>query len=214
MNIDYDPEDLTEPMNDRALGSADEAEVDDGDKGRDHYVQVSRSSLRKQQEFILDDPRYAGQRASRKDIYSSEEEEQDAFEEMEEDESEEEEEEEEDQENDIEDEKDEEEQQSESDDDDEQDGSDDDEAEGDDSNAEIKQELLRIQQEEKDMIAKMSASAQSDIEKGQHVRQQITLWENFLESRIRIQKAVELANQLPQVCCITNSHSNLLDFGG
>ena len=85
------------------------------------------------------------------------------------------------------------------------------------------------------MISKMSQSAQGDIEKGQHVRQQLvrlffllmernrdetseisfwvifnllkiyiqTLWENFLESRIRTQKVVELANQLPQVIIST-----------
>lgn len=203
MSVDYDPEDLTEPINDRALESEDDAQADD-DTGRDHYVQVGRSSLRKQQEFILDDPRYAGQRTSRKDIYSSgeeqeddEDEQPDAFDEIEDVENES------DKEGESEQEEEEEDQQSGSEAEDsseQEEDEDDDEAQDNEKNAEIKQELLRIQQEEKDMISRMSASAQSDIEKGQHVRQQITLWENFLESRIRIQKSVELANQLPQVC--------------
>lgn len=48
------------------------------------------------------------------------------------------------------------------------------------------------------MMAKMSLSAQADVEKGQHVREQLSLWEKFLESRIRIQKATDIANRLPQ----------------
>ncbi|KAI9488755.1 apoptosis antagonizing transcription factor-domain-containing protein [Zychaea mexicana] len=207
---DYDPEDITGPVHEN-IDSADGGDDDDDDNdAREHYVKVGKSSLRNQQQFLLDDPRYAGQRASRKDLYSSDEEE-DMEEELQDDEEEE---------SAVDlkegdeneefeswhggsddDEKlqqaigdDVSEEESEEDEDD--DDSDDEEIE--EENTELNDELRKLQEDEKTMISKMSQSAQSDIEKGQHVRQQLTLWENFLESRIRTQKIVELANQLPQ----------------
>lgn len=58
-------------MNDNNHNSDSENEVDDSG-ARDHYVAVGKSKLRNEQP-LLDDPRYAGQRTSRKDIYSEEE---------------------------------------------------------------------------------------------------------------------------------------------
>ncbi|ORZ20391.1 apoptosis antagonizing transcription factor-domain-containing protein [Absidia repens] len=54
------------------------------------------------------------------------------------------------------------------------------------------------------MLSQLAQNTSGEIEKGQHVRQQLTLWDNCLETRIRIQKAVELGNQLPQVDQLIN----------
>lgn len=51
---------------------------------------------------------------------------------------------------------------------------------------------------DRQMISQLSKSAQSDVEKGKHVRQQLKLWDNCLESRIRMQKVIDDANKLPQ----------------
>lgn len=60
-------------MNDNNHNSDSENEVDESG-ARDHYVSVGKSKLRNEQP-LLDDPRYAGKRTSRKDIYSEDEEE-------------------------------------------------------------------------------------------------------------------------------------------
>ncbi|KAI7854972.1 apoptosis antagonizing transcription factor-domain-containing protein [Circinella umbellata] len=199
---DYDPEDISEPVHDN-VGEHDAA-GSDNDDAREHYVKVGKSSIRKEQQFLLDDPRYAGQRASRKDLYSSDEEEEEEVDDDEEDSNSDEDDEEleswdgasDDDDNLLEKSK----GLKDEDDESEEDSSDasDDEVEDEEEMTEINEELQKLQQDEKAMISKMSQSAQGDIEKGQHVRQQLTLWENFLESRIRTQKVVELANQLPQ----------------
>lgn len=66
---DYDPEDLVEPMNETSIDDQDALDIEEHD-ARGHYVKVGKSSLRNQQAFLLDDPRYSGERKSRKDIYS------------------------------------------------------------------------------------------------------------------------------------------------
>jgi len=48
------------------------------------------------------------------------------------------------------------------------------------------------------MVNNMSQSIKSDIEKGKQVKNQISLCDSLLDLRIRIQKAVNIANQLPQ----------------
>ncbi|KAG0164520.1 hypothetical protein DFQ28_005774 [Apophysomyces sp. BC1034] len=183
---DYDPEDLVETFNDNIHLDSEEESHDEKD-AREHYVAVGKSSLRSKQ-FLLDDPRYSGKQASRKDIYSSDEDEEDVFDDEEDPEISE------NEENitelnaeDSENEEDDTAMQSQS----------EDEANYNEEN-DVKEELRKIEEEEKAMISQMSQSAQGDVEKGQHVRQQLTLWENFLESRIRIQKVVEVSNQLPQ----------------
>ncbi|XP_073229798.1 protein AATF-like [Porites lutea] len=50
-----------------------------------------------------------------------------------------------------------------------------------------------------DAIQKFSATSLSeDIEKGKAARNQLSLWDSFLELRIRLQKALLVANKLPQ----------------
>ncbi|KAI8097241.1 apoptosis antagonizing transcription factor-domain-containing protein [Halteromyces radiatus] len=200
--IDYDPEDLVEPMNETTIDEDDRSDTEQHD-ARSHYVKVGKSSLRNQQAFLMDDPRYSGERKSRKDIYSdSDTDEQHDMEQETEDDSEDNS----DQEGswqgiddnqdvlglDDNEEEEEEEEVSEAD-----DGSDDDDDQENDN--ELSEQLRQLQNDEKDMLSQLAKNTSSDIEKGQHVRQQLTLWDNCLETRIRIQKAVELANQLPQI---------------
>ncbi|KAI7865764.1 apoptosis antagonizing transcription factor-domain-containing protein [Spinellus fusiger] len=162
---DYDPEDIDGAVDDRNNVDSEEEDVAEDKGGREHYVKVGKSALRSQQ-FLMDDPRYFGKRASRKDIYSSDEEEDEEYNKDEEDEE------------------------------DDKDEEDSEESEAEDGT--VKDEMRKIEADEKEMLSQMSKSAQSDIEKGQHVKQQLQLWDNFLESRIRVQKVVEMANQLPQ----------------
>lgn len=68
--LDYDPEDTTDAFHDRDL---DQEDTVDDEKAREHYVEVGKSSLRNSQQFLLDDPRYAGKRATRKDLFSDDE---------------------------------------------------------------------------------------------------------------------------------------------
>ncbi|CEP09490.1 hypothetical protein [Parasitella parasitica] len=220
LGVDYDPEDILEPLNDNNEHSDQESD-DEGFGAREHYLSVGKSKLRSEQP-LLEDPRYVGKRTSRKDIYSDEEvDEETNGEEEEEDDAE----------------------TAESNDDysagenDEQgvpdddsyddeedllantnsddeeiepsDSDDEDEVEElvseaesvqkDDNDDEINAELRRIQEEEKQMISQLSKSAQADVEKGKHVRQQLTLWDNCLENRIRMQKVVDETNKLPQL---------------
>lgn len=74
-DIDYDPEDILEPMNDNNDRSDQESDNEES-AARDHYLSVGKSKLRSEQP-LLEDPRYAGKRTSRKDIYSGDEEEED-----------------------------------------------------------------------------------------------------------------------------------------
>ncbi|KAJ3162782.1 hypothetical protein HDU86_003756 [Geranomyces michiganensis] len=98
--------------------------------------------------------------------------------------------------------------------------SDEDDGEQSQSNNRLAKELEQLEVEEKKLIKTMSASARADVEKGHHVRAQIvslredsentppeppltllcvqTLWDGLLDSRIRIQRAVTVANRLPK----------------
>ncbi|ORX55087.1 hypothetical protein DM01DRAFT_1335384 [Hesseltinella vesiculosa] len=178
---DYDPEDLVEPMNDANLSEEDGSDMEEHD-GRSHYVKMGKSSLRNNQPLLMDDPRYSGERTSRKELYSDESDsDTEGYDQDEtvpfgavDDDSE-----------------------GSDDDDDEQFSSD---AEEDDPQEDqaLTEELQKIQEEEKTMLQQLTKSASDDVEKGQHVRQQLTLWDNVLEVRIRMQKVVENANRLPQ----------------
>lgn len=68
--VDYDPEDILEPLNDKD-DSENENDLDESG-ARDHYVSVGKSKLRNEQP-LLDDPRYAGKRTNRKDLYFEDE---------------------------------------------------------------------------------------------------------------------------------------------
>lgn len=78
--IDYDPEDILEPMNDNNDRSDQESDNEES-TARDHYLSVGKSKLRSEQP-LLDDPRYAGKRTSRKDIYSDEDDDEEEDEEF------------------------------------------------------------------------------------------------------------------------------------
>ncbi|KAI9302286.1 apoptosis antagonizing transcription factor-domain-containing protein [Cunninghamella echinulata] len=215
---DYDPEDLVEPLNDSTLNdnnqSSDEEEKGEKDV-RGHYVKVGKSKLRNNQPFLMDDPRYAGQRKSRKDIYSDNEEIDEDEEEQEDDIMEEDDSDDNiswegfdqqetldiddnDSEEEDEDESGEEEEEEENDDNDDDDDDEEEEEEEEEEDNELKEQLLKLQKDEKEMMSQLAKNTSGDIEKGQHVKQQLTLFDNCLESRIRIQKAIELSNQLPQ----------------
>ncbi|KAG5459620.1 MAG: apoptosis antagonizing transcription factor-domain-containing protein, partial [Olpidium bornovanus] len=59
------------------------------------------------------------------------------------------------------------------------------------------EELKQMELAEQAIIQNMSRSAQSEIEKGRHVRTQLSLWDVLLDTRIRLQKVVSAANRLP-----------------
>ncbi|CAG8516745.1 3568_t:CDS:2, partial [Paraglomus occultum] len=59
--------------------------------------------------------------------------------------------------------------------------------------AAIREELRKIEDDERKILKKMSQSTKADITKGQH-----DLWDSFLDTRIRLQKALTLANTFPQ----------------
>ncbi|KAF9425150.1 hypothetical protein BGZ94_007790 [Podila epigama] len=63
---------------------------------------------------------------------------------------------------------------------------------------EMQEELKKIQQEEKELLKNMTKSVTDDVEKGIHVKAQMTLWETLLDTRIRLQKSVALVNTFPQ----------------
>ncbi|KAG2178201.1 hypothetical protein INT43_003454 [Umbelopsis isabellina] len=210
---DIDPEQFEDSLIERGAEEEDGASSDDDRNARDHYVNVGKSALRNSQ-FLMEDPKYGGKRSNRKNIFEDEqleessddqdvEHDDDEDDEIDEDAGE------------MLNEDDESDEELDSDDmgeengedgseyDDEEAGSDENESEEDEAaplenEAEVQEELKRLREEEKKMISSLNKTAQSDIEKGQHVKQQLTLWDGFLDTRIRMQKAMTIANQLPQ----------------
>ncbi|CAO3592518.1 unnamed protein product [Absidia cylindrospora] len=215
---DYDPEDLVEPMHDTTINETAGSDVEEHD-ARDHYVNMGKSSLRNQQAFLMDDPRYSGQRKSRKDIYSDQEDDDVSNDEDNEDEDEDEAHSDDDEgswagfgdqqedldigDDDI-DTQDNDDDMDQNDDGESVSNEDDDDDEEQEGDNELNEQLRQLQSDEKDMLSQLAQNTTGEIEKGQHVRQQLTLWDNCLETRIRIQKAVELGNQLPQVDQLVN----------
>ncbi|KAF9362861.1 hypothetical protein BGX34_005371 [Mortierella sp. NVP85] len=63
---------------------------------------------------------------------------------------------------------------------------------------ETQKKLQKIQQDEKELLQSMTKSASDDVEKGVHVKAQMSLWEILLDTRIRLQKPVSLVNTFPQ----------------
>ncbi|WP_353839294.1 hypothetical protein, partial [Acinetobacter baumannii] len=69
--IDIDPEEFGETYHTYGFDQSDEENEEvERDVGREHYVAVGKSSLRRNL-FILDDPKYVGKRSSRKDIFEN-----------------------------------------------------------------------------------------------------------------------------------------------
>lgn len=204
---DLDPEQFDDTFQERGAEDEDEPSSDDDKNARDHYVTVGKSALRKSQ-FLLEDPKYGGKRSNRKSIFDEE-----APEELSEEDDEDEDDEDLEASSDEEIDSEQDEQDAESDEmngnesiEASEEGESDGESEEDEdtappieNEAEVQEELKRLRDEEKKMLSTMSRTAQADVEKGQHVKQQLTLWDGFLDTRIRMQKAMNIANQLPQV---------------
>ncbi|KAJ2827623.1 rRNA-processing protein bfr2 [Coemansia erecta] len=185
-------------------------ESDDEELKRNHYVSMDKSTLRRQQGIGELGPKYTGSRISRKDLYEGEElseestsEESEANSQMSDSGSEDEDE----------------------DDvvgatssakgdrdtqaDSEQDSDDDSDASGYDSSdvdakavaesrERLRTEMKKLEEGEKALLSSITQTARSDIEKGQHVLNQTHMWEGALDARIRVQKLMTAANELPQ----------------
>ncbi|KAI9096155.1 apoptosis-antagonizing transcription factor [Phlyctochytrium arcticum] len=170
---------------------SDNEQVDDQDDAREHYLPVGRSKLRdRAHAAALDDPKYKGRVVTRKDMYQDEDEESDDGADFSDEE-------------DISDEEDGEEMADLGDSADE-DGSDDEELSGDDDhsgegeNDKLGKQLASLELEEKKLAQSMSSAAKADVQKGQHVRAQLSLWDGLLDGRIRIQRVMAVANRFPK----------------
>ncbi|RKO92008.1 apoptosis-antagonizing transcription factor [Blyttiomyces helicus] len=187
------PEDIDpERAGDDGFGEQSDADSED-QGGREHYVDVGRSSIRGRLGVELDDPKYAGRRVSRQKLFEAEnglsgndsEEDMEGLEDAEDDD---------DDDEDVDEESSEGEGDSDA-------GSDDDGESHyapDKAQARIAKELAELAEEEKKLIKSMSVSAKADVEKGRHVRDQMALWDGLLDGRIRMQRAVAIANRFPQ----------------
>jgi protein AATF/BFR2 len=152
-------------------GSNSEQEEEEHD-ATEHYVSVEKSSLRNHLELVMD-PKYNGEKVSRKDLFETQVNKELEFD---------------------------------SDDDSEivsiqaDDSTDEEEAYensgNDDDNDEI--EELVVKEDEKKLVKKMNLASSTEAEKGQHVRSQMSLWDGFLDLRIRTQKILDTANSMPQ----------------
>ncbi|RUS33644.1 hypothetical protein BC938DRAFT_470718 [Jimgerdemannia flammicorona] len=204
--LHFDPEDFGESvfndMPDRDSGGSDDEALDNSVAAREHYIQVGKSAIRRKQQFLMDDPKYSGKRSSRQAIFDQGEDdevkegqgqEEDEF--REEDEG------------------------SEDHNLSEGDGTEDDEfrRNGNDENTfeepeALKNELAKIEEEERP--TREDAAGQftflpltfglnvTIVAEKRRPSGEIWpwqgLWDTFLDTRIRIQKAVVIANQLPQ----------------
>ncbi|KAJ3295226.1 hypothetical protein HK104_002887 [Borealophlyctis nickersoniae] len=209
---DLDPE----RMAGEALGDSD----NESEGGREHYVNVGRGAIREGLGIDLDDPKYAGRKVSRKTAFGGDEE---SDHELESDDDEDAEDgtgsyDEEDDEimgstdedgvsdasgdevdgMDFDGEEGEDEEDEEDTDDGDEDFDEDSTQKDDGAQTRLAKELAQLEVEEKKLIKSMSASAKADVEKGRHVRAQISIWDSLLDSRIRIQRAVNIANRFPQ----------------
>ncbi|EGF81891.1 hypothetical protein BATDEDRAFT_86940 [Batrachochytrium dendrobatidis JAM81] len=188
---DFDPENTG---NDALAEAEDSGRLSDmnneseDDAARNHYASVTRSSLRDQLDLDMDDPKYLGKRVTRKALEQEEsnEDSNDSSDKSELGETE------------I---SSDDEQSAESQTDgfeDESDRNSSSDADDQDSGETMMATLARLQKDQGKMMKAMTESAQADVEKGKHVRAQLGLWDSLLDIRIRIQKAVDLANQMPQ----------------
>ncbi|KAM8977173.1 protein AATF isoform 2-T2 [Pelodytes ibericus] len=78
------------------------------------------------------------------------------------------------------------------------DKSDDQEAGQIDDQGQLDGEAIQQDVEEDGVLTLSKEKVSKDVEKGHSIRNQITIWDQLLEGRIKIQKALLLANQLPQ----------------
>ncbi|RKP15437.1 apoptosis-antagonizing transcription factor, partial [Piptocephalis cylindrospora] len=178
----FDPEDMDMSGGFPSIGGEDHDEAFDDDsadvaEAREHYVKVGKSKLRANQEILMDDPKYIGKKSTRSSIFGEEDRNEDSEEEVSEGEEEISEEEEEEESNDNQ----------------EESGSQD-ESEEDD----LEKELREMEDQDRNQRRSLTVASESDAEKGRHIRNQITLWDAFLNARIRLQNPVALANRFPR----------------
>ncbi|KAF8343463.1 apoptosis-antagonizing transcription factor [Amanita rubescens] len=152
--VDFDPEDV----------GKDDDILTEAAAAREHYMDVGPSTLRN---GVLD-PKYDGQRTTRKSLMEESEED---IEEYEEEPSE-----------------------SEHEDEDEEEES---ESEEDELKLEHESKS-EVDEQENDVTAELKRKREDDKRKGIAVSRQIAIWDALLEARIRMQKAVNAANSLPK----------------
>ncbi|KAK0488869.1 apoptosis-antagonizing transcription factor [Armillaria novae-zelandiae] len=169
---DFDPEDIQPAVEDVDVQDVNAA-------ARDHYVDVGSSSLRLQQDSILD-PKYDSIRISRKQlIEESSQSEDDGGEEEEEEE------------NSV-----------------QSDVADEDEVENEESPNDGGDDMLRQKIsssgtdnqrhiDQNDLSSSLKRGREQDRKKGAAVAQQLSIWNSLLNARIRLQKSVTAANRLP-----------------
>ncbi|KAI8322200.1 TRAUB-domain-containing protein [Martensiomyces pterosporus] len=68
----------------------------------------------------------------------------------------------------------------------------------------IREEIRKLEEGEKALLKSITQTARSDVEKGQHVLNQTRLWEGALDARIRVQKLVTAADELPRFDLFTD----------
>ncbi|KAJ1726611.1 rRNA-processing protein bfr2, partial [Coemansia biformis] len=66
------------------------------------------------------------------------------------------------------------------------------------SQGRIRDEIKRLAEGEKALLSSITQTARGDVEKGKHVLNQTRMWEGSLDARIRVQKMMTAANELPQ----------------
>ncbi|KAJ3412207.1 hypothetical protein HDV05_001117 [Chytridiales sp. JEL 0842] len=159
------------------------------DEGREHYVEVGVGKVRKEVGVLVDEVRYAGKRTSRKELEGDQSDDDEDDDEEGEDFGEEDSAEGEEGESDQED--------SEEEDDDDESSDENDDDEDIERQNKIESELKKIEEDEKKMVKAMHQSAKGDVEKGIHVKAQMSLWDSILDIRIQFQKAITVANRLP-----------------
>ncbi|KAK0467300.1 apoptosis-antagonizing transcription factor [Desarmillaria tabescens] len=166
---DFDPEDIQPAVEDDDVQDINPA-------AREHYLDVGPSSLRKQQDSILD-PKYDSVRTSRKQLM--EESSQDEDEGEEEDEEEE----------------------SSVQGDDEDEVENEEPVHGGDDTFEKKNALPgsdnQKHTDQDDLSSTLKRGREQDRKKGAAVAQQLSIWNSLLNARIRLQKSVNAANRLP-----------------
>ncbi|KAJ2854608.1 rRNA-processing protein bfr2 [Coemansia erecta] len=181
-----------------SAGGSSSDEAEDEGLNRKHYITMGKSRLRQNQGIGDLGPKYVGARVSRKDLYgeqspdSSEEEEEEEEEEDDGDDGES------SADSDLA-------TDSDSDSNDELEhermfgeDSDDDQNGTENQDNHILDELKKLEEGEKALLKTISQTAQSDVEKGKHVLNQTRMWEGALDARIRVQKLMTAANELPK----------------
>ncbi|OCH85789.1 TRAUB-domain-containing protein [Obba rivulosa] len=184
--IDLDPEDV------QAGVLPNDASAADATSGREHYVDVAPSTIRKLNESVID-PKYEGVRTSRKALYEDSEDEPELEEDEHEDES---------IPSDSEPEshselEDGEEAQSSGDESQEESPERHRPASSHDQLAQTSAPSAHETPKDDDLASALRKTREEDRQKGKAVSRQIALWDSLLDARIQLQKAVTAANRLP-----------------